>query len=201
MCASPSLSTSPALADAPVMADLTNLTYTATGDLSATLISPGDRSASPTIASKFVVSTVAGAGVELRVDGHVIPTKQIGTRTVDKKIGETRYEYFGVVLAEGPNTVDLTPLGAMGSRGSMTHYTVYGPGKPAHFTFLLDGTLRADGGNTVRTLSIDARDRWNNPAMPGAIIKLNIPVGCAHFLVASTTENGKPPLYHMTSQV
>ncbi|HZV78346.1 MAG TPA: hypothetical protein VFF60_01910, partial [Candidatus Binatus sp.] len=70
-----------------------------------------------------------------------------------------------------------------------------------HFTFLLDGTLRADGGNTVRTLSIDARDRWNNPAMPGAIIKLNIPVGSAHFLVASTPENGKPPVYHMTSQV
>ncbi|HLN47006.1 MAG TPA: hypothetical protein VK216_01940, partial [Magnetospirillaceae bacterium] len=195
------LCVSPAFADVPVAADLTNLTYTATGDLSATLVDPAPNSASRTIASKILVSTVAGAGVELKVDNRIISTKQIGLRTVNKKTGETRYEYFGVVLAEGPNVVELTPLGGAGSRGPTSRYTLYGPGRPAHFTFSLDRALRADGGNTISTLSIGASDRWNNPAMPGAIIKLNITAGDLHFLVASPAELGQPTHYHLASAV
>ncbi|MBV8222891.1 MAG: hypothetical protein JO293_05980, partial [Candidatus Eremiobacteraeota bacterium] len=64
----------PARADVPVVGDLSNLTYTATGDLKAELVSPADHSASPTIAARILVSTVAGAGVELRVNGRVIPS-------------------------------------------------------------------------------------------------------------------------------
>ena len=191
----------PVRADVPVAADLTNLTYTATGDLSATLVDPAPGSAARTIASKILVSTVAGAGVELRVNERLISSKQIGMRTVNKKTGETRYEYFGVVLAEGPNAVEVTPLGASGSRGPTSHYMLYGPGRPAHFTFSLDRALRADGGTTVTTLSIGATDRWNHPAMPGAIIKLNITAGDLHFLVATSGAQGQPMHYHLASAV
>ncbi len=96
----------------PIGADLSSLTYSATSNLSATLLSPAAGAASTGIATKILVSTVSGAGVELRVNGKVISAKQIGMRSVNKKTGETRYEYYGVVLDAGPNTVEVTPLGA-----------------------------------------------------------------------------------------
>ena len=189
----------PAWAAPPTNADLTNITYTATSNLNAELLVPADKSASTTTAAKILVSTVAGAGVELRVNGHVISTKQIGMRSINKKTGETRYEYYGVVLDAGPNVVEVTPVGADDARGPTTRYTLYG--KPAHFTTSLDRTLRADGGNTVTTLSIGATDRWNNPAMPGAIIKVNVVSGDMRFLVASASAPGKPPHYHQAGAV
>ncbi len=191
----------PALGAPPTGANLSNLTYTATSDLSATLLSPADKTASATSAAKILVSTVAGAGVELRVNGNVISAKQIGMRSINKKTGETRYEFFGVVLEPGPNVVQLTPLGADDQRGPTTSYTLFGPGKPVHFAFGLDRSLRADGGNTVSTLIISATDRWNNPAMPGAIIKVGIVSGDLHLLVATSAAQGEQPHYHRASAV
>ena len=120
-------------------------------------------------------------------------------RSVNKKSGETRYEYYGVLLAPGPNLVEVTPLGANEMRGPTEHYTLYGPGKPAHFAFAIDKPIHADGGATFETLSITATDRWNNPAVPGAIIKLGVVSGDLHFLVATAPAPGQPPVYHETS--
>jgi hypothetical protein len=187
---------------APVTgADLSKLTYSATSNLSAKLLSPEDGSASTTFAAKILVSTVAGAGVELRVNGAVISAKQIGMRSVNKKTGETRYEFYGVLLAAGPNLVEVTPLGADDMRGPTERYTLYGPGRPARFTFAIDKPLRADGGATTNTLSITATDRWNNPAMPGAIIKIGVISGDLRFLVATATAPGQPPVYHASGSV
>jgi hypothetical protein len=191
----------PATVQQPVGADLSNLTYSATSNLSATLVSPAGGTASTGIATKILVATVAGAGVELRVNGRVISAKQIGMRSVNKKTGETRYEYYGVVLEAGPNTVEVTPLGADDTRGPTARYTIFGPGKPAHFVFNLDRPLHADGGVTMNMLSITATDRWNNPAMPGAIIKVSIVAGDLRFLIASATSKGQPVQYHTSSAV
>ena len=122
-------------------------------------------------------------------------------RSVNKKTGETRYEYYGVVLDAGPNTVEVTPLGAGESRGPTARYTIFGPGKPAHFVFNLDRPLHADGGVTMNMLSITATDRWNNPAMPGAIIKVSVVAGDLRFLLASATSQGQPVQYHTSSAV
>jgi hypothetical protein len=92
----------------PVYGDLTHLTFTATGDLSAELISPHDGGAASGLAAIFEVGTVAGAGVEIKIDGVAVPFEHIGKRTVNNKTGATIYTYYGVPLHEGPNRVELT---------------------------------------------------------------------------------------------
>jgi hypothetical protein len=195
------LCAAPALGAPPTGADLSALTYSATSNLSAKLLSPENGSASPTFAAKILVSTVSGAGVELRVNGKIVSAKQIGMRSVNKKTGETHYEFYGVPLAPGPNIVEITPLGADDMRGPTARYTLYGPGKPARFALFVDKPLRADGGATVDTLSITATDRWNNPAMPGAIIKIAVVSGDMRFLLATAASPGQPPQYHAAGSV
>jgi hypothetical protein len=97
---------------APIYGDLSHLEFTATGSLTAELVSPEPGGSSDREAATFEVSTVAGAGVELTVDGAIVETKHIGKRTIDKKTGETHYFFYGVALAPGPNEVVLVPLGA-----------------------------------------------------------------------------------------
>ena len=191
----------PAFAAPPVGANLSSLTYSATSNLSAKLLSPEDGSASPTLAAKILVSTVSGAGVELRVNGTLISAKQIGMRSVNKKTGETRYQFYGVLLAAGPNLVEVTPLGAGDLRGPTERYTLYGPGKPIRFTLAIDKALRADGGTSINTLSITATDRWNNPAMPGAIIKVGVVSGDLRLLAATAPAPGQAPQYHAVGAV
>jgi len=193
------LLSAPAMADVPKAADLTHLTYTATSNLSATLVAPENGSALPSIATKVVVSTVLGAGVEVRVNGEVVPASQIGLRLVFKKTGETRYEFYGVVLSPGPNTIELTPLGANDTRGPTTSYTVYGPGRPVRFTAALEHPLQADGGKTVSALTIVAIDRWEHPAMPGTVIKVSIISGDVRLRSLHQDPGGTTPVQAVDS--
>jgi hypothetical protein len=134
---------------APEGGDLTHLVFTATDGLSASLVAPADDDVAGSTAASLEVQTVAGAGVELKVGDAVIPFSRIGKRTVDTKSGVTRYTYYGVALQPGPNSVALTPLGAVGLRGETTVHRVFGPGRPATVSLVASGPLRADGTRGV----------------------------------------------------
>jgi len=164
----------------PVYGDLSHLEYTATGDLSVTLVAPQPGGASDRAAATFDISTVAGAGVELQVDGTVVETKRIGKRTIDKKTGETHYFYYGVALAPGPNDILITPLGAGGLRGTPVRASVFGPGIPVRVEAKMIGTLRADG-RTPAIFELHGIDRWSHPALPGSTVHVAIVKGDAHF--------------------
>ena len=114
----------------PAYGDLSNLTFSATGSLVATLIAPAPGGVSDIEAATFEVATVAGAGTELSVGGQIVSSAHIGKRTVDKKSGETHYFYYGVRLAPGPNDIAVTALGAGDLRGAAQHEIVYGQGQP-----------------------------------------------------------------------
>ena len=171
-------------ADAPknttVYGDLSHLQYTATGPLSAAFVFPSNGFASPTIALRFVLSTVRDAGVELQVNDEVIPSTKIGKRVVVVKSGLTQYEYYGVVLRAGPNDVVITPLGANGSRGPSQQAIIYGPGAPASIHAEFEHPLVADG-RTPQNLLITALDRWGHPAQPGSEVHVSIAQGNARF--------------------
>jgi hypothetical protein len=177
--ASADASAAPASA-APVYGDLSHLEYTATEDLTATLVDPQPGGSSDREAATFEVATVAGAGIELAVGGVVVDTKKIGKRTVDKKTGETHYFFYGVRLAPGPNDVVITPLGSGTLRGTPVHAIVYGPGLPVRIETKVIGTLKADGRTPVQ-LQIVGYDRWNHPALPGSTVHIAIIKGDAHF--------------------
>ncbi len=166
-------SATPTSSNTTVLGDLAHLVYTATGDLSADFVVPSDGYSSPTISQRFVVSTVRDAGVEIAVNGEVVPSKQIGKRVVVVKTGLTQYDYFGVMLKPGPNVVTITPLGADGLRGPSKTATIYGPGLPVSVKATLSHPLIADGA-TVQQIQIAAFDRWGHSAMPGATVKVSI---------------------------
>jgi hypothetical protein len=178
-----SLAVSPALAvasDEPSFGDLTHLTFSATGQLRASFVAPLPESAASGSATAVEVSTGLGGGVELRVNGDLIPFTKIGRRVVDTKSGETRFTYYGVPLQPGPNELQATPLGAGGARGTALAERIYGPGRPVHFDVKLDGTLHADG-RTVRAVRVAAYDLWNHSALPGSIVRIAIAEGDARF--------------------
>jgi hypothetical protein len=165
----------------PVYGDLTHLTFTATKNLVASFVSPGNGFASDSIAPTFVVSTVEGAGVELSVNDKIVPFSKIGKRTVADKTGETQYYYYGVGLDEGPNTATITALGADGLRGTSVSETIFGPGHAVRINGSIVGNAVADGKTPV-IFRVQGFDRYGHHAAPGATVKLAIVRGDAHFL-------------------
>jgi hypothetical protein len=186
--ASPSPAPNPS--QGPKGGDLTHLTFTATTDLTAALSDPADDGVAGSTAASIAVATVAGAGVELKVSGEVVPFSRIGKRTVDTKTGATIYTYYGVMLHAGPNEVDLTPLGADGLRGATTVHHVFGPGRPVALSLIASGPLRADA-SSVDDVQVIARDAWGHHAASGEIIQLTLVSGDAHLeriVAASATD-------------
>jgi hypothetical protein len=145
--------------------DLSSLVFTAVAPTAATLVSPADGGYGGA-ATPFVVATGPGAGVELSVDGSVVPFSHIGKRDVERATGATSYTYFGVGLVPGPNTIVLTPLGANGARFKPSTYTVYGRGPAVSVRATFVGRLIADG-KSASVLHVSALDRWGHPAMAG----------------------------------
>lgn len=163
---------------APEAGDLTHLTFTATGALTSSLVAPADDGVAAGTSASIEVETVAGAGVELRVGDAVIPFSRIGKRTVDTKTGVTRYTYYGVPLAAGPNTIALTPLGADGLRGATMTHRVYAPGRVASLRVEASGPFRADGA-TAEQVRIEAADAWGHRAAADQLVQLALVTGDA----------------------
>ena len=145
--------------------DLSSLVFTAIAPTTATLVSPADGGYGGA-ATPFVVSTGPGAGVELSIDGTVVPFSHLGKRDVVRATGATSYTYFGVGLLPGPNLIVLTPLGANGARFKSSTYTVYGRGPAVSVRATFSGRLIADG-KSASLLHVTAVDRWGHPAMAG----------------------------------
>jgi len=177
--ASPS-SNVPAVAGTQAYGDLSHLEFSALGPLEATLIAPLPGSAAESAATSVEVATGLGAGAEIRVNGAVVPFAKIGKRVVDRKAQSTTYTYYGVPLRAGPNELVVTPLGARGYRGPSVSETVYGAGHPTSLSAHVSGALRADG-RSVDMLHVTATDEWRHPALPGAVVRLIITSGDAHF--------------------
>ncbi|HTD33760.1 MAG TPA: hypothetical protein VK665_08885, partial [Candidatus Elarobacter sp.] len=165
-------------AKGPEGGDLTHLTFTATGPLSASLVEPADDAVATSTAASVEVQTVQGAGVELKVGDAVVPFSRIGKRTVDTKTGVTRYVYYGVALQPGPNAVALTPLGANGVRGETTMHRVFGPGRPASIAVSASGPFRADG-TSADQVRVEARDAWGHRAAAGSVVQILLVQGDA----------------------
>ncbi len=165
-------------AKGPEGGDLTHLTFTATGALSASLVDPADDQVATSTAASVEVQTVQGAGVELKIGDAVVPFSRIGKRTVDTKTGVTRYTYYGVTLQPGPNAVALTPLGANGVRGETTMHRVFGPGRPASVAVSASGPFRADGASADQ-VRVEARDAWGHRAAAGSVVQILLVQGDA----------------------
>ncbi len=173
----------------PKRGDLTHLTYSATKNLHAVLVAPAVQDTVTTELARVAVSTGEGGGVELAVDGKVVPLTQLGARAVDKQSGESLYTFYGVRFAPGPNDVALTPLGADDLRGETTRATVYGAGRPVALRGTPAGELRADGTTPV-LLTVHALDAWHHPAAAGSAVRISVRRGDVKLLPAPAPSAG-----------
>ncbi|MBV8581338.1 MAG: hypothetical protein JOZ86_12000 [Candidatus Eremiobacteraeota bacterium] len=176
---------------APEGGDLTHLTFTATGELPSSLVSPADDDVAPGTAAAVEVQTVKGAGVELKVGDAVVPFSRIGKRTVDTKTGVTRYTYYGVVLQPGPNVLALTALGAAGARGATTLHRVFGPGRPSSLVVSASGPFRADGVS-ADFVKVEGRDSWGHLAASGSVVQVTLLQGDARLERVTAAEPSDP---------
>ncbi len=161
--------------------DLSELNYTATGTLSAAFLSPQNADAAPITATQVIVSTQRGAGIELRDNDGIVDARHIGKRTVSAKTGETRYFFYGVPLAAGPNTLCATPLGANGLRGPSASITVYGPAEASTIRAEFGSRLIADG-KTAAPLNVTVVDRYGHASLPAQRVRVAILSGDAHLV-------------------
>lgn len=160
--------------------DLKNLHATATGNLSAAIVSPDEGGASDSLATKLEVETAEGAVLRVSVNGELVDDTHLGSLTTDSKAHTAHFIYYGLPLHAGPNTISVTPLGADNVTGTATTRTVFGPGRPASFEQKLLAPLVADG-HTPSTLSVSALDAWGHHAQPGSVIKVTIASGDVRF--------------------
>lgn len=180
-------------AQAPVKyADLQHLQFTATGPLPVKILYPRDHTSVQGPATQVTVSTVSGAGVEVKINGDDVPARNLGKMSVNKD-GTTQYDYYGVLVRPGPNTIIATAVGANGVHGEPQTETVFGPGPPVSMHVAMIGNLVADGHSQAK-LMVEAVDQWNNPAMPGADVHVSVLTGNVRIgNVDGVSQSNAPP--------
>lgn len=155
--------------------DLRHLQPTASGDLPVKLTFPGPGTFIGGPATQVTAQTVRGAAVEISINGEIVPARNLGKMTIEKD-GTTQYDYYGVLIHPGPNTIIATAIGINGTRGQPETETVFGPGPAVAIHASLIGSLIADGKSQARLL-VDAVDQWNNPALPGSEVQVALVSG------------------------
>jgi hypothetical protein len=169
--------------------DLAHLTYTARTGLTATLVAPAGGAVVGTTVAPVTAETIAGAGVEIAVDGKPVPVAQLGERDVDAARQTARYTFYAVPFAAGANDVTVTALGADGLRGPAVHYRVFGAGKPVAVRAFVTGRLVADG-RTPATLAIAAVDALGHPAQADAEVIVAVRSGAARLALPADARTG-----------
>lgn len=157
-------------------------TFTGT-QLQALILDPQDGFASSGISMKVTVAANDGAQTELTVNGEIVSATHIGRRVIDKRTNVTQFEYFGVQLHPGPNTLSVVPVAPSGERGAAVERTVFGPGPPVRIVGKLTGSLVADGKSDAK-LIVTAYDQWDHYAMPGVDVQIRLLSGDVRLLGA-----------------
>ena len=91
----------------------------------------------------------AGAEFELMLNGETVPASQVGKKSQLDKTGVLAWEYIGVNLKPGRNTLSVSTLDSFGNQREAVHITVLAPGKLANIAIELPEKAVADGATAV----------------------------------------------------
>jgi len=166
-------------------------TFTGT-QLQAQILDPQDGFASSGISVKVSAAANNGAQTELSVNGEIVSPTHIGRRVTDKRTNVSQFDYFGVQLHPGPNTLVVVPVSAGGERGPAVERTVYGPGPPVRIACKVSGSLVADGKSDAK-LIVTAYDQWDHYAMPGIDVQIRLLSGDVRLLGAPAATDAAAP--------
>lgn len=103
--------------------------------------------------TNVVVKGAEGARFELTVNGETISDKKIGKRSVIESKQAQVFEYYGIDLAPGKNTIVFQQYDSIGTLRSTEQVTVIAPGKFAKVVLTQKNkTLTADGTSIVSVM-------------------------------------------------
>jgi uncharacterized repeat protein (TIGR01451 family) len=122
------------------------------------------------------VAGPAGAILELSVNGAVIPTNRVGKKSVLAKTGIEAWEYIGVNLKAGENTLVLTAEDGFGNPHGTSTIHVTAPGTIAKISLSMPKTAVGDGATAI-PVTVHLLDSHGNPVPGRALVTLDSTLG------------------------
>lgn len=118
----------------PTLLDLESvLEYT--DDNKLTILNLTDGQVLPHDQVTIQIKFVAGANIRLLVNGDEITEKRIGKKTIRSDVQIAGYDYIGIPLKVGKNTILVQQLDAMGNLRDTQQIVVHAPGQLNQFKF------------------------------------------------------------------
>ena len=135
-----------------------------------------DKQSLATDQTRVRVKGPAGAEFELMLNGETVPASQIGKKSQLDKNGVLAWEYIGVNLKPGRNTLSVSTLDSFGNQRESANITVLAPGKLANIAIELPEKAVADGATAV-AVTIRLSDAQGLPVTARTPVTLQTSLG------------------------
>jgi len=141
-----------ALIKAPVTVELEKALQSATSN-ALDILNLSDQQVLPYPQANVQVKAVAGTTIELLVNGVAVSDSRIGKRAVLADRQMAGYDYIGVALVAGQNSIELRQTDSMGNLRGRKTITVIAPGQMNAMTLKVDkGVFEADGHSIMNVI-------------------------------------------------
>ena len=139
-------------------------------DASLQILSPLDQQILGVAQTDIVVKGAAGSAFSLRVNGVEVPDKRVGRKAVLESGGVQAWEYIGVDLKPGANSVEVEQSDSFGNARGKAAIRVTAPGKFSKLTVTVAANAVPADGKTVTEVTVAVMDADGLP------VKGRIPV-------------------------
>ena len=121
--------------------------------------------------------TALSAQFELLINGVVVEKERIGKKTYDTRSQRARYEYVGVPLEKGKNTLRFETVIPGNGKTAFSEITVFRADDPKEMTVSMDPENLMADARTEPTLRISLLDENKIPTAVGAVITASVDRG------------------------
>lgn len=130
----------------------------------------------PSDQTRVRVKGALGVNFQLTVNGHPVPTTQVGKKSSLEKNGVLAWEYIGVNLTPGPNLLAVKAVDGFGNARGAAQLTVLAPGPLARILIQTPPQAVADAATAV-PVTIQLRDANGLPVMARTPVMLQSSLG------------------------
>lgn len=135
-----------------------------------------DKQTLATDQTRVRVKGPAGAQFELMLNGETVPASQVGKKSQLDKTGVLAWEYIGINLKPGRNTLSVSTLDGFGNQREAAHISVLAPGKLARVDIEVPEKPVADGATAV-TVTVRLSDAQGLPVTARTPVTLQTSLG------------------------
>ena len=155
--------------------DLEKLLPTLDADLQ--ILSPLDRQNIGTGQTDIVVKGVAGSAFRLRVNRIEVPDQRVGRKAVLESAGVQVWEYIGIDLKPGANSIEFEQLDSFGNVRGTTAIQVTVPGKFARLSVKVAANAVPADGKALTEVTVVASDTEGLPVKGRIPLTLEVSSG------------------------